>query len=263
MLEGGLKLVPGVGVADGAVLNALPPPPAALVCTPSLSGTPTLEYQVSLMETITRCMQMGIIVDAAFVRGDCFIGKARNNLIMQARNRRAENIFFIDDDEGWNSDAFIRMLLDPHEIVAGAVPKKMDEVTFNNCDLITDAMKNCTVEGGLLKVRTVGTGFMRIKKSALERYIAAYPETYNPGDGSQLLHHRVFEPGGKILDGQFWGEDLVFCKAWEAIGGEMWIDPNVNFAHVGRKTWSGNFLNYLQANCKVQLAQQPAVAAAA
>ena len=256
-----LKLVPGVGMADGAVQAALPPAPAVLVCTPSLSGTPCIEYQVSLMETITRCLQMGIVVDAAFVRGDCFIGKARNNLIMQAIARKAENIFFIDDDQGWDTQAFIRMVLDSHEIVAGAVPKKMDEVTFNNCDLVTDEAKNCTIDQGLMKVRTVGTGFMRIKKSALDKYIAAYPTTYNPGDGSQPLHHLVFEPGGKILDGQFWGEDLVFCKAWEKIGGEMWIDPNVNFSHVGRKAWTGNFLEYLKANCKVEFAAPVAVAA--
>lgn len=255
--ESGLKLVRGVGV-EGVEEKLTAPNPHVLICTPSLGGTPCLEYQVALLETVTRCASMGILVDCAYVRGDPFVGKARNNLIMQFLGRKAENLFFIDDDQGWDSQAFIRMVLDPHDIVAAAVPKKMDEVTFNNVDLVTDEAKNCEIEGGLLKVRTVGTGFMRLKRSVIERFIEQYPETYIPGDGSQPRHHRVFEPGGKILDGQFWGEDLVFCKNWTAMGGEIWIDPNVDFKHVGRKAWSGNFLKYLQANCKVQLVQQAA-----
>ncbi len=248
-----MRLVPGIGV-EGVEEKMAQPAPHVLICTPSLVGTPCIEYQVSLLTTITRCQQVGIVCDAAFVRGDPFVGKARNNLVMQFLARGAQDLFFIDDDQGWDTDAFLRVLADPHEIVAGAVPKKMDEVTFNNVDLVTDDMKNCEIEGGLMKVRTVGTGFMRIKKSALNRFLAAYPETYIPGDGSQAMHHKVFEPGGAILDGQFWGEDLVFCKQWEKIGGSLWIDPNVEFVHVGRKAWTGNFLKYLQANCKVQLA---------
>lgn len=240
-----MKLVRGIGVENTPVQK-----PHVLVCTPSLQGVPCIEYQVSLMESIVRCTSMGIVVDAAFVRGDCFIGKARNNLVMQFLARGAESLFFIDDDQGWNTDAFIRIVQDTHEIVGGAVPKKMDEVTYNNVDLITDEAKNCVVEAGLLKVKTVGTGFMRIKRSAIDKFIAAYPETYNPGDGSQTFHHRIFEP--KIIDGQFWGEDLVFCKAWEKLG-DMWIDPNVDFKHVGRKVWEGNFLKYLQKHCKVEL----------
>lgn len=262
-----MKLVPGVGVegleeALAAQRGAMPPKPHVVICTPSLGGVPCLEYTVALLETITRCQHAGIICDAAFVRGDPFIGKARNNLIMQFLARGAENLFFIDDDEGWNVDAFIRILQDPHEIVAAAVPKKMDEVTYNNVDLITNEAKDCVIEGGLMQVRTVGTGFMRLKKSALDRFLAAYPETYNPGDGSQPLHHRVFEPGGEIIDGQFWGEDLVFCKKWEKLGGTLWIDPNVEFHHIGRKAWRGNFLRYLQENCKVQLAPVPSAQAA-
>lgn len=244
-----MELVRGVGVEGVAEVKG----PHVLICTPSLGGTPCLEYQVSLLETITRCAAVGIVVDVAFVRGDPFVGKARNNLIEQFLARKAENLFFIDDDQGWNADAFLRMVLDPHDIVAAAVPKKMDEVVFNNVDLVTDEEKNCTVEGGVLKVRTIGSGFMRIKRKALERFIEEYPETYVPGDGSQPRHHRVFEPGGQILEGQFWGEDLVFCKKWTKIGGDIWVEPNVKFSHVGRKAWTGNFLEYLQANCKVQL----------
>ena len=69
-LKKALNLVRGVGVegveesmqSQAAAVN----PPHVLICTPSLGGYPALEYQVSLLETITRCAAMGLIVDAAF-----------------------------------------------------------------------------------------------------------------------------------------------------------------------------------------------------
>lgn len=264
-----LRLVKGVGVEQQQdAVQVKPPSPNVLICTPSLEGKPCLEYTVSLLESVTRSASLGLVVDCAFVRGDPFIGKARNNLIMQFLNRGAESLFFIDDDQGWNVDAFMRMVLDKHEVVAAAVPKKMEPLTFNNVDLVTDEKHNCEIEDGMLRARTVGTGFMRLKRSVIEKYIEAYPETYVPGDGSQAFHHLVFKPGGDILSNgegqrpQFWGEDLVFCKNWEKLGGKLWIEPNVDFRHVGRNSWSGNFLHYLQQNCKVQLAPAPVAVAA-
>jgi hypothetical protein len=242
-----MKLVPGLGTEN----HSLKPIGKVLIATPCLSGEVAIEFVVALMETQGLMQSVGIQVDFTSVRGDCFIGKARNNLVNKFLEMGHESLFFIDADEGWDAQSFLRMVLDPHEIVAGAVPKKMDETTFNNVDLVTTGNADCVIEGGLLQARKVGTGFMRVKRSAIEKLIAAYPEQYLPGDGSPGKHYRLFEV--TIEDGQFWGEDLKFCRKWNDIGGSVWIDPNVNFSHVGRKAWEGNFLKYLQEHCKVEI----------
>lgn len=243
-----MKLVPG-----GAPKSV----GKVVICTPTLDGNVSIEYMVSLLETVQACTQAGIDLDVAYIRGDCFIAKARNNLVQQFIDRKGDSLFFIDADQGWSSQAFIKMVRDDHEFIAAAVPKKLDETTFNNADLIINEKGQCTVEGNLLKTKTIGTGFMRLKRSVIEKMVAAYPETYRPGDGGpQPLHPLLFET--KIIDGQFWGEDLVFCKKWEEIGGSIWIEPNVNLQHVGRKTWKGNFLEFLQANCDVSMTAKAA-----
>lgn len=249
-----MNLVKGRGTAEWQVPQTqVRIPPKAVICTPSLDGNVTLEYMVSLIETITTCQSAGITIDVASVRGDCFIAKARNHLINKFLALNGENLFFIDADQGWDVAAFMRMINDPHELIAGAVPKKMDDLTFNNVDLVTDDKKNCVIESGLMEVRSIGSGFMKITRDAIHKLIEKFPETYIPGDGSPGRHYKLFETA--IIDDHFNGEDIAFCKKWTSIGGRIFIDPNINFKHTGRKTWEGNFLSYLQKNCNVQMSK--------
>ena len=104
------------------------------ICTPSLDGVPSIEYQTSLLKTNNLLLQLGHFVDLNFIRGDQFISKARNGLVQGFLEspEKPEVLFFIDDDEGWDEQAFLRMCLDSHGIVAAAVPKKTDTGEFNN-----------------------------------------------------------------------------------------------------------------------------------
>lgn len=243
-----MKLVPGGSTKKvGKVI----------VCTPTLDGDISIEYMVSMLETVQACTQAGIDLSVAYIRGDCFIAKARNNLITQFLEANGDQLFFIDADQGWSPQAFLKMVRADQEFVAAAVPKKCEEVVFNNADLVLDDLGKLTVSGDLIKIRTIGTGFIRLKRSVIDKMIKAHPETYVPGDGSpHAFHHHLFET--KIISGQFWGEDLVFCKKWESIGGEIWLDPDVNMKHVGRKVWEGNYLSFLNANNDQRLAAKAA-----
>jgi len=228
-----------------------------------------LEYSMSVMKTSQLLMQHGIPLDTIFVGGDCFISKARNGLIqsfIETWNgpHAADVLVFVDDDQEWDEQAFLRVVLDPHEIIAVAIPKKADTKEgeaqpFNNVMLDMDDTGNCYVDNGMLRISQVGSGFMAIKRSAIEKMIKAYPQRYSPGDGgTHPLHYNLFE--SKVVwdekdpeaIGQFWGEDLIFCKKWRDLGEHIWLDPNVNVSHIGRKTWSGNFMQFLQKHAKVE-----------
>jgi hypothetical protein len=237
-----------------------------LIATPSLDGIPSIEYQTSLMKTNALLMAHGIQLDVNFIRGDQFISKARNGLIQGFIDSpdKQDCIFFIDDDEGWDEQAFLRMCLDSHEFVAAAVPKKCDTLEFNNIILeTTPETKECIVENGLLKCKQIGSGFIRLKRSAIEKLIKAYPKQYCPGDGGpHAKHYALFD--SKIVwseegVGQFWGEDLEFCKKWTSLGEFIWIDPNVNMEHAGRKTFRGNFLEHLKQTCNVTMQEPKAI----
>ena len=237
-------------------------PLKVMIGTPSLDGNLCIEYVSSLMFTQQLCQQYGILCDLAVLRGDCFIAKARNNLVKQFMESDCDSLFFIDADQGWNAEAFVRVMLDAHEIVAGAVPKKTDPVEFNGVHLYSEPNGDVPCENGMLRATRVGTGFMRIKRSAIEKLIAAGAREYVPGDGSpypflwEIFETMIIQDAGAER-GQFWGEDLAFCEKWRKGGGFIWIDPCIDFTHVGRKTFKGNFYNFLNAAGAVKTAPTP------
>ena len=240
-----------------------------MLATPTLFRIPTVEYTMSLIKTMNLLAQFGHMLDTCFVGGDAFIMKARNGLIESFIETwktpyPADALLFIDDDQAWDENAVLRHIQDPHEIIGVAVPKKMDEVngiqTFNNVLLDTDDKGNCFVENGLLRCSQIGSGYLMIKRGAIEKLMKAYPRRYAPGDGGTHKAHYCFFESKVYWDekddsvmGQFWGEDLVFCKKWVALGEHIWLDPNVMMSHIGRKTWNGNFCEFLQKHAAVEM----------
>ena len=48
-----------------------------------------------------------------------------------------------------------------------------------------------------------------------------------------------------VEDGMLWSEDYTFCKRWLALGGEIWLDPEIRLAHWGTYVWQGSILDQL------------------
>ncbi len=244
-----------------------------MLATPSLARQPSLEYMMSVIKTQNLLMNHGIFLDTCFVGGDAFVMKARNGLVESfiatwTTEYPADRLLFIDDDQAWDELAVLRWALDPHEIIAAAVPKKMDPEkpgepqTFNNVMLDTDPNGACFIENGMLRATQIGSGMIMLTRSAIEKMMKAYPARYAPGDGGvHQLHYNFFESKiiwdakDPMVTGQFWGEDLIFCQKWCALGEKIWIDPNVTMSHIGRKSWNGNFLEFLQKHASVQVSQ--------
>lgn len=237
-----------------------------MLATPTLERYPSVEYLMSVMKTMNLLQAHGHQLDTSFVGGDAFIGKARNGLVQTfieswGGQYPADILVMIDDDQSWDEQAFLRIISDPHEFIGVPIPKKMDSdpITFNNVSLETDEAGNCYVEGGLLRCNQIGSGFIALKRGCIEKMIKAYPSRYAPGDGGvHNLHYNLFE--SKIIwddkdpnvIGQFWGEDLIFCKKWCALGEHIWVEANCTVEHIGRKSWRGNFLELLQKHAKVE-----------
>ena len=42
------------------------------------------------------------------------------------------------------------------------------------------------------------------------------------------------------VDNRYLSEDYTFCRRWQALGGEIWLDPNTKLNHVGSYTFEGD-----------------------
>lgn len=271
--------------ADGAEHFSLPSNIAVpgatqfvLFATPSLDHKVTLDYFRSAMETSWLLREAGIAHGYTSIGGDPYLSKVRNNLASGALQDYPQmtDFFFLDDDISWPPEAALRLIQHPAEIVAGIYPKKNDLQEYP-CELVLKDGK-LVEKDGLFQAIAVPTGFLRIKRSALEK-VAAVSGWYTDSKGRGASRHiyNIFEMGYSESEHLFWGEDFAFCRKWcqlpatslamaeqaKAEGntelearlrkisadsnGELWVDPNIPFTHRGSKRWDGTFGNIVQS----------------
>jgi hypothetical protein len=213
-----------------------------LFAAPTYDYKFSAEYVASMMQTTIHLIKRGHEVEARFIGGLCFIDLARCGLATYFLQTKADCLFFIDADVGWDWQAVERFINYDKGVVAGLVPKKWDDNPYHDNGLTG------VVEGGLLQAIEAPTAFMCIKREVFERLDREYPEykdymTLKNGPAYFQTGYMV-DKEKKLIDGVFRGEDIFFCLQWQKLGEFVWIDPNVTFTHRGSKAWSGNYMQH-------------------
>jgi len=212
-----------------------------LFATPCLSAKVDLDYFSSYIHTSVALSQRGIDHTVRLQAGICFIDHARNVLCHQFLHEfpQATDLFFIDDDLGWTSDGVLKLLDRKEDIVGGVYPLKQDPIGFP-ISLETDGNRKLIEKNGLVEAVFLPTGFMRIKRHAIELMAADQPTyPHHRSDGVTEHIKNIFHTG--YYEGQRWGEDVDFANRWRAKGGRMWVDPEITLSHLGRKRWTASF----------------------
>jgi len=217
-----------------------------IFATPTLDHRVSIEYLRSSKETDWLLDTKGISYGYKQVAGDTFVAKARNRLVTEflLEFPSASHLFFLDDDIGWPAAKVWEFLNRPEDIVAGAYPKKCDKPEFPVELELADG--RFIERDGLYRAILAPTGFMCIRRGVLERMAAAstcYKEAHI--DGEMRDRWAMFEAGVYAQAGEWWGEDYCFCQKWRDMGGEIWVDPDIEFSHRGHKKWTGNFGHHL------------------
>lgn len=189
-----------------------------------------------------------------FVTGDQFIAKARNRLVTDFLTEKefveATDLFFIDDDVGFQPEKVVELLKRPEAVVGGVYPQKIDEPSFP-CTFELQDGKFLQNADGLYSASLAPLGFMRIKRWLLEELVKG-KRLYRDdnGDGTSGIRYNLFE-AGLLPDWQNWsGEDYDFCCKVRGIGEKIWIDPDITFAHRGQKRWEGNLAAFMNTNAE-------------
>ena len=232
-----------------ACCASLPMPastPTLFIATPCLDGNVSAHYTASLVRTMSALQREGWrSPQIEFEIGNSLIADARNKLVSRFLASDCSDLVFIDADLSWSADDLLRLVSYDAPFVAGAYQRKsrakIDFAVKFGASIGMDAQR-------LIAVERVGTGFMRLRRDCLERLVAAHPELrlHNPAAPADTNFHALFDTG--IVDGQFVGEDFLFCDRWRAIGGQVLIDPAMNFGHHGAATYDEQLLKYLQRN---------------
>jgi len=239
--------------------------------TPCYGGLVTDQYFLSMFRLSQVLIQYGINFRITTLRNESLITRARNILTaMFLEDKSATHLMFIDADIEFEPDSIIRMLAMDKDIIAGAYPKKT--INWGNVKIAAqkgeenlssygaDYAINLKVEPGTNRVRShmgsievldASTGFFLVKRNVLEKMVDAHPELHYKNDSSidprfnpycYALWDTMIDP----RDRRYLSEDYTFCRRWQNLGGEIWVDPNTKLNHVGSFTFEGNLHNILR-----------------
>ena len=244
------------------------------IATPCYGGALTEPYFRSTIKLLTFFNSHKIPLAFGTIANESLVTRARNVLLAYFLNSDYTHLVFIDADIEFQVDDLLKLYVHDKDVVVGAYPKKgvnwnnikegikMKEQEGKNVEggqigaLGSDyainfkfndvARKQVSVHDGLIQLHDAGTGFMMIKREAIMKLIDAYPEIkYNNDvqmngvdlkDNFYALFDTMIDP----KDRRYLSEDYTFCRRWQDIGGEIWLDPSISLNHYGSFCFQGN-----------------------
>ena len=244
------------------------------IATPCYGGQLNEPYFRSVIKMMTFFNQHQIPLAFGTIANESLVTRARNVLLAYFLNSDYTHLLFIDADIEFQVEDVLKLYAHNKDVVVGAYPKKgvaWDRIKSNLADpnnkekVLTDReiaafgsdyainfkfidkeTKTIGVENGLIKLHDAGTGFMMIKREAILKMIKAYPEfKYNNDvninnadlkDQFYALFDTMIDP----IDRRYLSEDYTFCRRWQEIGGDIWLDPSISLNHYGHFCFQGN-----------------------
>jgi glycosyltransferase involved in cell wall biosynthesis len=183
----------------------------------------------------------------AIEEGNPYISGARATMLKKGLNAKGDIFIFIDDDVSWEPGALLKLIDTPGEVVGGTYRTKEDDDNYMGRILQDDDGYPTSIRvDGCIECACLPAGFLKVTKEAVDKFMKAYPELcYGPSydQAVDLFNHGAHK-------GLWWGEDYAFCRRWRAIGGQVWLIPNLDIDHndwESGRAYRGNFHKYLAA----------------
>ena len=250
------------------------------IATPCYGGQLTEPYFRSVVKLMTFFNQHKIPLAFGTIANESLVTRARNVLLAYFLNSDYTHLLFIDADIEFKVDDVLKLYAHNKDVAVGAYPKKgvnwmhikesilMDPSREHstqqigalgsdyalNFKFVSRENKTVAVENGLIQLHDAGTGFMMIKREAILKLIEAYPEikynndvqmgNTNLGDNFYALFDTMIDP----KDRRYLSEDYTFCRRWQDIGGDIWLDPSISLNHYGSFCFQGNPEMIIQFN---------------
>lgn len=242
------------------------------IATPMYGGNCMEPYFRSCIQLITFFNKHGISLAFGTIANESLIPRARNVLVNYFLSSEFTHLLFIDGDIEFSVEDVLKLYAHNKDVIVGAYPKKglnWQNVRNNvlhkpdqqytdreiaamgsdyaiNFKFIDRDARSIAIENGLIKLHDAGTGFMMIKRSTIERMIQAYPDLKyvndvninNPklGDNYYSFFDTMIDP----TDRRYLSEDYTFCRRWQDLGGDIYLDPTISLNHYGHFCFSGN-----------------------
>lgn len=213
-----------------------PNPPRVMIATPAYAMAISAPYVISLLELMSAASRYRMRFEWQ-TTADSLIGRGRIRLFSKFLASQCTHLLFIDSDLKFKPESVFDLIRWSKPLVGGVYPCKSIEPKWP-ANFITGEDREAIVcpETGCVLAHDLPTGFMLIRRDCAERMVAAYPETkcrIEPDDSPVNEHAYNLFDQPVDTNGILLSEDFAFCRKWQAIGGEVWIDPQIKLVHYG------------------------------
>jgi Predicted O-methyltransferase len=188
--------------------------------------SPDASYTFSIARSREALSAAGIQSGYFLLQGNCHVDDARNAVVRDFLESDCTELVFLDADVSWEPDALVTLCKIDKDLVGGVYPyrRESEEETMPIRHL-----PEIKVEGDLIEVEGLPTGFMKIKRHVIET-MAATAKHFLKDDGKPhpVLFERDYFGGGRR------GGDIRFCMVWREMGGKVYAAPELRLGHCGK-----------------------------
>jgi hypothetical protein len=209
-----------------------------MIGSPSYSGQIDVWYTNSLCNTIKAGIERDVDITPIWISFDALLQRARNDTIHTMLQGGFDELVWIDSDIEWQPDDFFKLLDYPVDVVGGTYRKKGDVEEYVVRQLVRKPADPAT---GLLAVDGLGTGFVRMSRSACQ-YLWDISRAYiDPKDN--IERRWIFDVVIEDLNGVagMVSEDIHAFNKLSAGGFGIWLDPSITCNHTGPYKFKGDF----------------------
>jgi hypothetical protein len=244
------------------------------VATPMYGGQCAGMFARSIADLSAICTQNGIPLQMYFLFNESLITRARNYCCDEFMRSPSQHLMFIDSDIGFNPHDVIALMAlqanepEKYDIIGGPYPKKciswekikqaVDKGVADEDPSILERFVGDYVFnpksgqqsiqiGEPCEVLEIGTGFMMVTKTAMQKFADTYKQyMYRPDhvrteafDGSREIM-QYFQAEIDPKSKRYLSEDYWFCQKAQDAGLKTWFCPWMKMQHVGTYIFGGS-----------------------
>lgn len=223
------------------------------IAVPAYGCTMTNSFLTSLLYLRQECQRRGLACAIDFIGNESLITRARNLLVEKfLRTPDATHLLFIDSDIAFHPDSVFALIETNKDVTCVVYPKKgydwgkLKDTTRNPGEPLHQKCLDFNINvdptsiqqtDHLIRVLDAATGFMMIKREVLERMKRAYTpslECVNDVAGYDIDKYvALFDCLIDPVSRRYLSEDFAFCRRWQKLGGEIWVDLRFGLGHEG------------------------------
>jgi hypothetical protein len=203
-----------------------------MIGIPAYDAKIDIDSMLNLIQAASKAGAHGIEMQIAHVSGSSILPRARNTLIARFMESDCTDFLFLDTDVIFKPEDIFRLmaLATDYPIVGGVYPKKNQETELAANLLYTETGSPITEPiYNIYEALHIPTGFMMIRRHAIEQMMHAYPDLMYAEPQNQLVCYALFD--FQLKNGQYYGEDYIFCERARALGMHIYIDPLLALGH--------------------------------